>query len=188
MAALSAEAVDRILLLQVTFTDASMTARASELFDQPLSIWAVGEPRAGGRLRLNAFCGLNLASHALSLRGREFSWLYGDPDGDIAADLDALLTGRRTSGRLDAADAGGFATPEGRQVADALKGRTVARIGAHPAGFDTCAYSPDSVAGLTGVKVDALDLDDLFSAARSAADGPVQNAYCDCRCRRRRAR
>jgi hypothetical protein len=70
---------DRILILQVTFTDAVMTCRIAESFDQPLAIWAVPEPRLGGRLRLNAFCGLNLASHALSLRGRLFSWRYAAP-------------------------------------------------------------------------------------------------------------
>jgi hypothetical protein len=30
----------------------------------PIAIWAVPEPRIGGRLRLNAYCGLNLAAHA----------------------------------------------------------------------------------------------------------------------------
>ena len=68
--------VSSLLVLQVTFTDASMTVEAASAFDDlPLAIWAVPEPRIGGRLRLNAFCGLNLASHALGLNGRAFSWL-----------------------------------------------------------------------------------------------------------------
>jgi hypothetical protein len=85
---IKAQNPDRILILQVTFTDAAMSCRIAETFDQPLAIWAVPEPRLGGRLRLNAFCGLNLASHALSLRGRLFSWRYAAPG---EGPLDALL-------------------------------------------------------------------------------------------------
>ena len=77
---LQGENIDQLLLLQVTFTDASMTVEAANAFDVPISIWAVPEPRIGGRLRLNAFCGLNLASHALGLNKREFSWIYQDPE------------------------------------------------------------------------------------------------------------
>ena len=80
MAALAGEAITDLLVLQVTFTDAEMVAEAASAFSQPLAIWAVPEPRLGGRLRLNAFCGLNLAAHALGLRGRAFSWLYAAPD------------------------------------------------------------------------------------------------------------
>ena len=61
---------DAVLILQVTFTDAVATMAAASAFDVPLGIWAVPEPRLGGRLRLNAFCGLNLASHALGRTGR----------------------------------------------------------------------------------------------------------------------
>ena len=41
--------IDRLLILQVTFTDASMTVEAVEAHGVPLSIWAVPEPRLGGR-------------------------------------------------------------------------------------------------------------------------------------------
>ncbi len=49
-------AIDRLLILQVTFTDAGVAVMVGADFDVPLSIWAVPEPRLGGRLRLNAFC------------------------------------------------------------------------------------------------------------------------------------
>ena len=57
---LAASRVDQVLILQLTFTDARMTVAAAAAFEQPLSIWAMPEPRLGGRLRLNALCGLNL--------------------------------------------------------------------------------------------------------------------------------
>jgi hypothetical protein len=45
---IKAENPDRILILQVTFTDAVMTCRIADTFTQPLAIWAVPEPRLGG--------------------------------------------------------------------------------------------------------------------------------------------
>ena len=73
MQELKTQNIDHLLVLQVTFTDAALTIAAASEFEQPMSIWAIREPRAGRRLRLNSFCGLNLASHALALRDRTFS-------------------------------------------------------------------------------------------------------------------
>ena len=138
MAKLESAGIDQLLLLQVTFTDASMAVAAGAEFDQPFAIWAIPEPRFGGRLRLNAFCGLNLASHALGLNGRAFSWLYADPEGEIAEELAALLSGDRQAGRLDPAPVS-ERSEAGARVAEALRGPTIGRIGAHPVGCDTCA-------------------------------------------------
>ncbi|MBD3679648.1 MAG: hypothetical protein HUJ27_14780 [Rhodobacteraceae bacterium] len=162
---LRAADVDQVLILQVTFTDASMTAMIGEVFDQPLSIWAVPEPRIGGRLRLNAFCGLNLAAHALGLRGRVFSWLYADPGA--GADLEGLLAGKRLADEILPGPVPA-ATPEGEAIAGSVRGRRIARIGEHPAGFDTCAYDAAALKTLAGVEVDAIPLDDLFTTARAA--------------------
>ncbi|MFT7137433.1 MAG: L-fucose isomerase-like protein [Akkermansiaceae bacterium] len=171
MADLDKADLDQVLILQVTFTDASITVAVAGQFTQPLSIWAVPEPRLGGRLRLNAFCGLNLASHALSLNDRGFSWLYADPAHDVGDDLAALFSGGREAGRLEAISTNA-GSAEGTRVVAAMKGRKIACIGKHPVGFDTCAYSADTVKTLTGVTVDALALDDLFDTARAvpAAD------------------
>ena len=85
--------LDALLLLQVTFTDATMTVEFARAVSAPLLIWAFPEPRIGGRLRLNAFCGLNLALHALGRDGRDPPrWLYAAPDMlDIASRLLTLL-------------------------------------------------------------------------------------------------
>jgi hypothetical protein len=166
MAELQAAGVDQVLVLQVTFTDAAMIVAIGAAFDQPLSIWAIPEPRVGGRLRLNSFCGLNLAAHALGLNGRAFSWLYGEPDENVASDLAGLIGGERPAGHLPPGPVPA-PTQEGAAIAAALKGRRIARIGEHPVGFDTCAYDADALRALAGVEIDALALDDLFSAARA---------------------
>ncbi|MEM1314836.1 MAG: hypothetical protein AAGI51_09805 [Pseudomonadota bacterium] len=167
---LKADAPDVVLALQVTFCDASMIVETATAFPAtPLAIWAAPEPRTGGRLRLNAFCGLNLASHALGLAQRPFGWLYADPDGHVAADLAALLAGERCSGRLDA-PAPAEPGAAGAEVAAALHGRRIGRIGERPEGFHTCDYDPAALAALAGVQVEEIPLPDLFARARAAPE------------------
>jgi hypothetical protein len=171
LAGILAAGADRLLVLQVTFTDAAMTVEAAG-HGLPISIWAVPEPRLGGRLRLNAFCGLNLASHALGRNGRDFAWAYGDADTLPEAELSGLIDGTRLSGHLRASVTGGTSAA-GLRVAKAITGRRIARIGEHPAGFDTCAYDAAALRALAGVEVEAIALDGLFDAARAAADDAV---------------
>lgn len=163
---LGSAGIDHLLLLQVTFTDASMTVAAANAFQQtPLAIWAVPEPRLGGRLRLNAFCGLNLASHALGLVHRTFSWAYADAD---AGELAALLAGERSSKVLAATPLDFEADDAAKKIAASLRGQRIARLGERPTGFDTCDYDAARLAQETGLAVDALSLDTLFAAAKGA--------------------
>lgn len=161
LAEITAASIDHLLILQVTFTDAGAAIAAANAHAGPLSIWAVPEPRLGGRLRLNAFCGLNLASHALGLAGRNFGWAYGD---EIA--LDDLLAGRCNAGRLEPEPRVDPAAEAGPPSPVSMKGRRIARLGAHPDGFATCAYDGDALAELAGVTVDELPLSALFAAAQ----------------------
>lgn len=168
--------LSQVLVLQVTFTDASMVVEAGKAFDLPLSVWAVPEPRLGGRLRLNSFCGLNLAAHALGLNDRAFGWLYAAPDAtDIAGDLSELLSGGRVSRPIPLAEP---SPSTGRSV---IAGARLARIGRHPDGFDTCAYDSGKLAKLAGVTVDAFELSDMFgrAAGASAAETEVIRADAD---------
>ncbi len=168
--ALAAEAPDLVLVLQVTFTDAVAIARIAERFDTRLSIWAVPEPRLGGRLRLNAFCGLNLASHALGLRGRVFSWLYADPTAsDIGERLAGLIAGaaevKPDHGVRIPADA-----TAGQAVLAGVSGRRIGRLGAHPDGFDTCRYDAGALKALADIDVEDMPLQKLFDTAGGVPD------------------
>lgn len=162
--------IDRLLVLQVTFTDAAAIVAAAGRFAGPLAIWAVPEPRLGGRLRLNAFCGLNLASHALGRGGRGFGWLYADPAGASADDLGGLLAGARDVEALSPGTPG-RGTELGRGILARIHGKRIGRLGERPTGFDTCDYDPATIRELTGVTVDALELDRLFDTARALPEG-----------------
>jgi L-fucose isomerase-like protein len=164
---LEAAGVSQVLILQVTFTDASMTMAIAERFAAPLSIWAFPEPRIGGRLRLNALCGLNLAAHALGLAGQPFGYLYAAPDAErVTASLVELLRGRRLAHPVAAQPP---SPPRddahGGTIAERLRGRRIARLGEHPDGFHTCAYDAAALEALTGVSVEPLALAALFEQA-----------------------
>lgn len=174
LGALQSWQIEHLLLLQVTFTDASMAVKAATTFNGPVSIWAVPEPRLGGRLRLNAFCGLNLASHALGLQDRQFGWLYADPATDVSDNLEALLNGRRTSGRLMASGVTGDGDAIGQEIAGRIRGKRIGRLGEHPVGFDTCAYNSDELAQRTGVEVDAMSLSTLFGKASTVSGDKIR--------------
>ncbi len=166
---LVASRVDQVLVLQLTFTDTRMLVAAAAAFERPLSIWAMPEPRLGGRLRLNALCGLNLAGHALGLKNRAFSWLHADPGSGVAGWISDLLAGKFKTA-VPKASVVPSATVGGTRVAEAIRGRRIARIGEHPAGFDTCICEAGAVHALAGVEVDEPELDDLFALARAMPD------------------
>ena len=178
LADLEKQAIDRLLILQVTFTDAAVAVLAGARFDIPLSIWAVPEPRLGGRLRLNAFCGLNLASHALGLNNRRFSWAFADPAIVDTNNIQSLLSADNEINLLQAEHAKYSGDVDASAVVKSLRGKRIGRIGQHPDGFDTCAYSPTALEELSGVKVDELELDQLFETAKSVtaeATGKVRS-------------
>ena len=86
--------LDALLLLQVSFTDSSMTEAIGARFDAPIIIWSFPEERVGGRLRLNSFCGLNLAAYALIKAGSDFDYVHRTAgDAGAVADIERLLTG-----------------------------------------------------------------------------------------------
>lgn len=169
LAALDAvRGADLVLVLQVTFTDASFVVEASKL-GLPIAIWAVPEPRLGGRLRLNAFCGLNLANHALGRNEINPGWLYADPKDATTPDgLAALLAGQRNVNPIS----GDTPTTQPREFP--VPNLKIARIGMHPDGFDTCAYDKGELKALTGADVTEMSLEPLFEMARGLEDEKVE--------------
>lgn len=164
--------IDLLLILQITFTDATMTVELARGSDVPLAIWAVPEPRAGGRLRLNAYCGLNLAAHALGRAGASHGWLYAGPDEpDLAGRLRGLahpVASPATRARPAVAVAGSVAAHDAERALAALAGGTITVIGRHPDGFDTCEYDEPLLDKLAGMRVNTVPLSQLFDKARAA--------------------
>ena len=172
----AAAPIDLLLILQVTFTDATMTVELARSGEFPLAIWAVPEPRAGGRLRLNAYCGLNLAAHALGRVNADHGWLYASPDEPgLSERLRALATPARHAAPAARApvqpDSGAVAVAD-RALAK-LAGGTITVVGKHPDGFDTCEYDESLLDRLAGMKVQTVQLGQLFDRARAVDAGRV---------------
>ena len=161
--------LDALLLLQVSFTDSSMTEAIGARFDAPIIIWSFPEARVGGRLRLNSFCGLNLAAYALINAGSDFDYVhrYAD-DPDAVVDIERLLAGsiaQEPSRRRPPRQTSEQAKHAASEVVAAMSGTTIGVIGDRPVGFDPCGYEPETLASVTGVTVERKELEDLFGAA-----------------------
>jgi L-fucose isomerase-like protein len=179
--------IDALLILQVTFTDATMIVKLAKDVTAPrgipLAIWALPEPRIGGRLRLNAYCGLNLAAHALGRAGSSHTWLYADPaDGAKLADsLRALAQPASEAKRAPKSVRARAprATPAGEaaaaKVLAKLQGSKITVVGKHPDGFDTCEYDDAMLQQLAGMQVETVQLGTLFDKARGTDAARVAN-------------
>ena len=174
---------DRLLVVQTTFTDAECVVKLAEAWPTPLAIWAPSEPRTGGRLRLNAFCGLNLASHALGLRGHQFSWLHSDPDRTSPERLCRLFQVGGAGRTIPAETAPAGCNGRAAEIVAGLQGARIGRIGNRPPGFDTCDYDAAALKELAGVGVESVELAELFDGAGGVADDVVFGTESEVRAR-----
>ncbi len=153
-AALQREPYHALVLLQASFADSSMAVALAETNHDrgmPLLLWAVPEPRVGGRLRLNSLCGINLAGHALARRDLAYDYLLAAADDPAAvAKIEALARAGRA-----------------RQ---ALAQTRIGLVGRHPEGFDTCAYDGPGLARLFGAQVVPIPLEEALAQAATAPD------------------
>ncbi len=139
--------VDLIVVFQATFADSSMVISLAENLDTPLFLWAVPEEHTGGRLRLNSFCGINLAGHALTRDGYQYEFAYADPqDAAVVDKINAYARAGRVRRLLGKARLG--------------------RVGQNPNGFETCLFDAEELKGRFGVDVKQFDLGEVFPQIR----------------------
>ncbi len=149
---LSQHVPDAIVIFQATFADARMALLLAESVDAPLLLWAVPETPAGGRLRLNSYCGVNLAAHALKRAGFAYDSLCAAPDDPSASDhiRQLALAGR---------------------VRRQLRGARIGLLGSPPDGFPTCEADQTALEQRFGVELIPLELSALFRRVESV-DSP----------------
>lgn len=169
--------LDALLLLQVSFTDSSMTEAIGARFDAPIILWSFPEERTGGRLRLNSFCGINLAAYALVNAGSDFGYVhrYAD-DGGAVDDIARLLSeniAQQSSHRRDPKETSVAAAARAAVVASKMAGTTIGVIGDRPVGFDPCGYDAERLTSVTGVVVERRELEDLFREAAAVEPAAV---------------
>ncbi len=159
-----------VVVLQATFADASLVGRIADRIDAPMVVWSFPEERTGERLRLNSLCGANLAAYLLRRRGALVRFVHVDPTDPNAGELvrEALETANEpvaAATREEAATVVGVPVHVG-----AFAGRRIGVVGDAPSGFEPCEGNSDEVRRITGIEVDRVALDDLFTAADSVDD------------------
>lgn len=150
--------LDMLLLLQVTFTDASMTLEIAGKIAAPLIMWSFPESRTGGRLRLNSFCGINLAGHALSRQGFAYDYVHGMFDDPDVLEKIQVFAGASA-------------------VRNSLKGTRLGVIGDHPEGFDACMFAHSELSELFGVDVEVHNLIDFLDGVKELDDDVAAAHY-----------
>jgi L-fucose isomerase-like protein len=147
-----------VIILQTTFADSTLINRIADELPVPLLLWGFPEPPSGARLRLNSFCGINLAAHSLKLRDHPYSYLYSMPeDPEVPGKIDMFSSAAHAFTRLRQARLG--------------------VLGEHPPGMDSCHLDAATLEEKLGIEVKTLELAPLLKQ-NGAIDSPeVTAAY-----------
>ena len=172
---------EALMVAQLTFTDADAVAAVAAAHPVPLVLWAFPEPRAGGRLRLNSPCGINLAAHALGKQNRAFGRLHCAPEeltpdalGRALADSEKNPDSAEFHLQERRPHFGGDARRRAERALRSLRGAKFARVGAPPEGFATCDFDSGFLRDVFGMETGEADLRQLFSAAAAVDSGEVE--------------
>ena len=152
---LQAATPDMLLVAQASFADSAMLLDLAQAIDAPLLLWAFPEATVGGRLRVNSFCGINLAAHGLRRAGIGCEYIYAPPDDPDA--LDKLAT-----------------VAAAAHVKRKLAGARIGRLGESPVGFDTCRFNEAGLRERLGVAVAQYELADVFGRVRRRDAAEIQ--------------
>ena len=168
------EDLDFIIIIQVTFTDSSTLLKIASCLEKPIGIWAFPEPRQSGRLRLNAFCGLNLASHTLGLNNIPFSWIYENPEKIKEAKFEILINSKNSKRPEKILAIPSLGSKKAKSIKKKIHNLKIGKIGSHPDGFDTCKYNQKKLMDLCGIKVDEIDIDTFLNNSRNVKSEEIE--------------
>ncbi len=168
------EDLDFIIIIQVTFTDSSTLLKIASCLEKPIGIWAFPEPRQSGRLRLNAFCGLNLASHTLGLNNIPFSWIYENPENIKEAKFEILINSKNSKRPEKILAIPSLGSKKAKSIKEKIHNLKIGKIGSHPDGFDTCKYDQRKLMDLCGIKVDEIDIDTFLNNSRNVKSEEIE--------------
>ena len=168
------EDLDFIIIIQVTFTDSSTLLKIASCLEKPIGIWAFPEPRQSGRLRLNAFCGLNLASHTLGLNNIPFSWIYENPEKIEETKFEILINSNNSKRPEKILEIPSLGSRKAKSIKEKIQSFKIGKIGSHPDGFDTCKYDQKKLMGLCGITVDEIDIDTFLNNSRNVKSEEIE--------------
>jgi L-fucose isomerase-like protein len=151
---LSKEDFDLLLVFQSTFADSTMITTIADGTQRPILLWAVPEAPTGGRLRLNSLCGINLAAHALKLRGFQYDFVYANIDDRHAFEKVKTIANAAA-------------------VEKRLRKAILGIVGERPEGMDTCRLDESGLKMKLGIGVKNVKLETVFQGVRSISSDAI---------------
>jgi L-fucose isomerase-like protein len=146
---------DLVLLLCNSFTPEAGVVLPFAALPARLGLWALPEPARAGPLQLTALVDLNLFASMLAHETPEAKprckWFLGEPEDPAFRRRLAVTVGAL-------------------RVLKGLAGATIAQVGGHAPGFDNLAFDARRLGRTLGLRVEALPLEDVFTAARACPD------------------
>ena len=138
-----------LVVLQASFADSTLLLTLMESMQIPVLLWAVPEAPTSGRLRLNGFGGLNLATHSLKRAGAYYDHLYA-PINDPH-----VLEKVRTVVKI-------------ATVCRQLYGTRIGRVGDNLPGYTNALVNYEELQMHFGISIEQIALGEVFDEARSA--------------------
>ncbi len=141
---------DLLVMVFGTFADAGPAMTLGQAVDAPIVLWAPSEPISEtGRLRLNSFCGANLAGNALFSVERPFKFVYGSPDDPRAVEELQL--------RIRVA-----------AVAKTFRQARLGLFGIRPDGYYACNFDETELRRVVGAQMEYFSIPELRARAEQA--------------------
>ena len=141
---------DAVIIQFSTFNDARFGMQIMKVFNVPVMLWCLPEPKIGGRLQLNSLTGLNATTCVLHQMKKDYMYAYTLPDGEEVKNIIVWL--------------------ETMDALNKLKASVVGRIGEYPPGFYASDANQIRLMERFGVNVDKIELEEIFARGQKITD------------------
>ena len=155
----------RFIVIQSTFTDAKFISSFIKKFKKPILFVSFKEKRAGGRLRLNSLCGINLALHAL-IKNKFYSnfIIYSNNEEVFTKEILKFAQNKTFFKKINYLKKLSNSKKIQKHSIE-FKQPKIGIIGERPEGFDTCDFNSKELKTKFNVKLANFNLEKLFDIA-----------------------
>ena len=155
----------RFIVIQSTFTDAKFISSFIKKFKKPILFVSFKEKRAGGRLRLNSLCGINLALHAL-IKNKFYSnfIIYSNNEEAFAKEILKFTQNKTFFKKINYLKKLSNSKKIQKNSIE-FKQPKIGIIGERPEGFDTCDFNRKELKIKFNAKLANFNLEKLFDIA-----------------------
>ena len=155
----------RFIVIQSTFTDAKFISAFIKKFKKPILFVSFKEKRAGGRLRLNSLCGINLALHAL-IKNKFYSnfIIYSNNEEAFTKEILKFAQNKTFFKKINYLKKLSNSKKIQKHSIE-FKQPKIGIIGERPEGFDTCDFNSKELKTKFNAKLANFNLEKLFDIA-----------------------